>query len=54
MIVASPCNEFQVTDEDWRHPQCRMPEYAASGVADVGTTVFSVILFQRNLAKYRY
>jgi hypothetical protein len=48
VIVGGPFYKFKLPNEHRLQPQCRMPDYAASGVASVVITVFSVILFRHS------
>jgi hypothetical protein len=45
VVVRCPLSEFKLSDEHGFQPQCRMPDYAASGVASVVITAFSLICF---------
>jgi hypothetical protein len=50
--VLSPFDKFKLSDELRFQPQCRMPDYAALGVASVVITAFSVIPFRHNQTEY--
>ena len=52
MVLSGPFNKLKLSDQEWVQPQCRMPDYAASGVASVVITAFSVILFRHNQSGY--
>ena len=45
MVDVSPFDKLKLADKQRFQPQCRMPDYAASGIACVVITAFSVILF---------
>ena len=51
--VGRPFHVLELPDKYRPQPQCRMPDYAASGVASIGITAFSVILFRHNQAGMR-
>jgi hypothetical protein len=53
VTIRRPLNELELSHEHRFWPQCRMPDYAASGVASVVITAFSVILFRHNQAGIR-
>jgi hypothetical protein len=52
MVFAGPFNEFELPNEDRLQPQCRMSDYAASGVARVVITASSVPFFRHNQTEY--
>jgi hypothetical protein len=51
-VVAGPFEEFELADEHGLQPQCRMSDYAASGLARVVITASSVPLFRHNQTDY--
>ena len=53
VMIGCPFGEGELADQSGLQPQCRMPDYAASGVASIGITAFSVILFRHNQAGMR-
>jgi hypothetical protein len=44
-VTTEALKKFKLAHRDRLEPQCRMPDYAASGVASVVITAFSIILF---------
>ena len=52
MILGRPFNNLELPDQFRLQPQCRMSDYAASGVARVVLTASSIPLFRHNQTEY--